>query len=145
MESAGYSNTPLARKLGIKRSFRILLVNEPLNYFQLFTDLPDDLEFVETWDTGINLIHYFTKDIRELEHDIARLRNAIVQNGSIWVSWPKKASKIETNITEDLIRNLALASGLVDIKVCAIDSIWSGLKLVIPVKQRLGQSEGQCV
>lgn len=141
MESAGYSNTPLAKKLGMKSDFRILLVNEPPYYFQLFMDLPDNLEFVETLDTGIDLIHYFTKHMEELERDILALRNCIVQNGAIWISWPKKASKIETNVTEDLIRNLALRNGLVDVKVCAIDSTWSGLKLVIPVKLRLREAK----
>ena len=84
-----------------------------------------------------NLIHFFTKDALELNDNIVLLKNEIEVDGMIWISWPKKASKILTDITEDTIRNLALKNGLVDIKVCAIDEIWSGLKLVIPVKDRI--------
>jgi exosome complex RNA-binding protein Rrp4 len=76
------------------------------------------------------------KEERQLQRDILKLKDQIEQNGMIWISWPKKSSKVETDITEDLIRNLALKNGLVDIKVCAVDETWSGLKLVIPVKNR---------
>ena len=136
MQTAGYSGTPLAKKLGIKDGFRIRIVNQPAGYFDLFTDLPLDIEILEEKKTRKNLVHYFTKQFRELQRDIIALRNEIETDGMIWISWPKKASKVPTDITEDLIRNLALSNGLVDIKVCAVDEIWSGLKLVIPVKDR---------
>jgi len=136
MQTAGYSGTPLAKKLGIKDGFRIRIVNQPAGYFDLFTDLPLDIEILEEKKTRKNLVHYFTKQFRELQRDIIALRNEIETDGMIWISWPKKASKVSTDITEDLIRNLALSNGLVDIKVCAVDEIWSGLKLVIPVKDR---------
>ena len=136
MGTAGYSGTPLAKKLGIKDGFRIRIVNQPAGYFDLFTDLPLDIEILEEKKTRKNLVHYFTKQFRELQRDIIALRNEIETDGMIWISWPKKASKVSTDITEDLIRNLALSNGLVDIKVCAVDEIWSGLKLVIPVKDR---------
>ena len=136
MQTAGYSGTPLAKKLGIKDGFRIRIVNQPPGYFDLFTDLPLDIEILEEKKTRKNLVHYFTKQFRELQRDIIALRNEIETDGMIWISWPKKASKVSTDITEDLIRNLALSNGLVDIKVCAVDEIWSGLKLVIPVKDR---------
>ena len=137
METAGYSGTPLSRKLGFKSGFNIRLINEPDYYFKLFPNLLTDLVILE--DPGIkkDIIHYFTKEISELERDILLLKVEIEQNGSIWISWPKKSSKVATNVTEDLIRNLALTSGLVDVKVCAVDEIWSALKLVIPVKDRL--------
>jgi len=136
MQTEGYSGTPLAKKLGIKDGFRIRIVNQPAGYFDLFTDLPLDIEILEEKKTRKNLVHYFTKQFRELQRDIIALRNEIETDGMIWISWPKKASKVSTDITEDLIRNLALSNGLVDIKVCAVDEIWSGLKLVIPVKDR---------
>jgi hypothetical protein len=134
-KTSGYSGTPLAKKLGIKAGFHVKLVNAPENYFNLFTDLPDNLIFT---NDGIkkDLIHFFTKQEDEFINNLPLLRDQIKANGIIWVSWPKKASKIVTDITEATIRNYAIQIGLIDIKVCAIDEIWSGLKLVIPVKNR---------
>ena len=136
MKPSGYSGTPLAKKLGIKTGFRIRLVNQPEYYFELFTDMPDDVSFLNEKKTKKNFIHFFTKSAKELEKNIVLLHSEIEPNGMIWVSWPKKTSKVETDITEDMIRHLALTNGLVDIKVCAVDEVWSGLKLVIPVKDR---------
>jgi hypothetical protein len=132
---AGYSGTPLDKKLGMKPGFNIQLVNAPDYYFNLFTQLPDDLRVDE--DEGPkDLIHFFTSQENELITMLPILREQIKPNGMIWVSWPKKSSKMKTGITEDTIRNFALKIGLVDIKVCAVDETWSGLKLVIPVKDR---------
>ncbi len=136
MKATGYSGTPLAKKLGIKEGFKIRLVDQPDYYFNLFTDLPESLSILKDKKTKKNLIHYFTKSAAALHKDIVELRNEIEPNGMIWISWPKKASKIATDITEDTIRELALTKGLVDIKVCAVDEVWSALKLVIPVKDR---------
>jgi len=136
IQSAGYSGTPLAQKLGIKPGFHIKLINAPGNYFALFTELPGDLNFDENIPPQKDLIHFFTKQEEEYTKMLPLLKDQIKPKGIIWVSWPKKASKIITNITEDLIRNYALKIGLVDIKVCAVDETWSGLKLVIPVKDR---------
>jgi hypothetical protein len=133
---AGYSSTPLAKKLGIKEGFRITLINQPGYYFELFTDLPKNLIVATDKKTKKNLIHFFAKKLSDIQKEIASLKNEIEQDGIIWISWYKKASKIPTDVTEDLIREIALANGLVDIKVCAIDEIWSALKLVIPVKSR---------
>ena len=133
---AGYSGTPLAKKLGIKEGYTARIVNEPDYYFDLFTDMPEKVSFITDKKTKKQFIHYFTKESKDLVKNIVALKNEIVQDGMIWISWPKKAAKIETDVTEDVIRNLALANGLVDIKVCAVDEIWSGLKLVIPVKDR---------
>lgn len=137
MKATGYSGTPLAKKLGIKEGFKIRVVDQPDYYFDLFTDLPETLTILKDKKTKKNLIHYFTKSAAALHKDIVALRNEIEPNGMIWISWPKKASKITTDITEDTIRELALTNGLVDIKVCAVDEVWSGLKLVIPVKDRV--------
>jgi len=136
MATAGYSGTPLARKLGIKDGFHIKLVNAPAHYLGLFTDLPPNLFFENEGDGKVDFIHFFTKNRDEYVSVVPILKTQIKPNGMIWVSWPKKASKIETDITEDIIRNYALEIGLVDIKVCAVDEIWSGLKLVMPVKDR---------
>lgn len=136
MRPSGYSGTPLAKKLGIRAGFKVRLFNQPVHYFDLFTDMPDGVFFSDEKRSKKNFIHFFTKSEKELEKNIAALRTEIEQDGMIWVSWPKKASKIETDITEDAIRHLALSNGLVDIKVCAVDEVWSGLKLVIPIKDR---------
>lgn len=136
MALAGYSGTPLAKKLGIKEGMVIRLVTPPDDYTSFFTDLPTNVTFTKDAAIAKQMVHYFTKDIAALAKDIAALRQEIFPNGSIWISWPKKAAKIPCNITEDDIRQLALANGLVDVKVCAVSDIWSGLKLVVPVKDR---------
>ncbi len=132
----GYSGTPLAKKLGIKGDFHIDLINAPEYYLCLFTDLPANLYFDNDRDAKIDLIHFFTKSQEEYKSVLPQLKNRVKSKGSIWISWPKKSSKVPADVTEDIIRNFALQIGLVDIKVCAVDEIWSGLKLVIPVKDR---------
>jgi hypothetical protein len=136
MATAGYSGTPLAKKLGIKDGFHIKLINAPDYYLSLFIDLPPNLYFDDADSGTIDFIHFFTKSASEYKSRLRELKQQIKPNGMIWISWPKKASKVPTDITEDIIRNYALETGLVDIKVCAVDETWSGLKLVIPVKDR---------
>ena len=135
MATAGYSGTPLAKKLGIKPGFLLKLINEPAHYFELFSDMPGDI-VVSKATKDIDFIHCFTATLSDLEKQIPKLRKQIKPNGTIWISWYKKSAKIPTDVTEDLIRDIALANGLVDVKVCAVDEQWSGLKLVIPVKDR---------
>ncbi len=135
-QPAGYSGTPLAKKLGIKAGFNIVLINAPVHYFSLFTDLPPDLTINNGELANKDFIHFFTKQKDEYLDLLPKLKGHIKPNGMIWISWPKKASKVATDITEDIIRNFAVQSGLVDIKVCAVDEVWSGLKLVIPVAKR---------
>jgi hypothetical protein len=132
---AGYSSTPLAKKLGIKENFSVKLVNAPPHYFKLFTDLPGSIK-ISADKKEIDFIHYFETRAANLEKNIIDLKKQLKQNGMFWVSWYKKSAKIPTDVSEDLIRNIALHHGLVDIKVCAVDEQWSGLKLVIPVKDR---------
>lgn len=134
--TTGYSGTQLAKKLGIKDGFKIRIVNQPSHYFELFTDMPENISILSDKKMKKNLIHYFAANAKYLHKDIISLRNEMEPDGIIWISWPKKASKVPTDITENMIRDLALANGLVDIKVCSVDEIWSGLKLVIPVKDR---------
>jgi hypothetical protein len=136
MKYSGYSGTPLAKKLGFREGLIVRIVNQPDHYFDLFEELPKAIEFSHERRSKKDLIHYFARGAKELERDILLLKNEIVTNGIIWISWPKKSSKIATDITEDTIRNLALENGLVDVKVCAVDEMWSGLKLVIPLKDR---------
>lgn len=131
---AGYSGTPLAKKLGIKAGFNISLINAPEDYFELFTDLPGDLLFNESAEK--DFIHFFVKSKAEYLTKLPLLKWQLKANGALWVSWPKKSSKIITDVMEDIIRHYAIQTGIIDIKVCAIDEIWSGLKLVIPVKNR---------
>jgi hypothetical protein len=136
IKMAGYSSTPLAKKLGIKSNFKIRLINAPEYYFNLFTDLPNTVEVVNDKKIKKNFIHLFVTNLSELEKHIHTIKNEIEQDGIIWISWYKKSAKISTDITEDKIRETALVNGLVDIKVCAVDEVWSGLKLVIPLKDR---------
>ena len=135
-DNAGYSGTPLANKLGIKSGFNVLLVDAPAHYLSLFENMPDGVNFNDDAGNPKDLIHFFVKQEKIFLILLPQLKAQIKPNGIIWVSWPKKSSKVVTDITEDTIRNYAIEIGLVDIKVCAVDEIWSGLKLVIPVKYR---------
>ena len=127
----GYSGTPLARKLGLKDGHRVSFVQMPDNVRADIDSAGLALIEARLEDDNLDLVHIFTKNRLALESSLAIARHTIAQNGMIWVSWPKKASKVATDITEDTIRDLAFPLGLVDVKVCAVDAIWSGLKLVI--------------
>lgn len=128
---AGYSDTPLAKKLGFKAGSRIRVSNAPANYDALLVPRPKNVLISRTIRTNIDIWHYFTKSSSQLRIAVPRMQTAIRQDGMIWISWPKKAAKVETDVTEDVIRDIALPLGLVDIKVCAVNATWSGLKLVI--------------
>lgn len=132
----GYSGTPLAKKIGVREGISIWLVNPPDYYFDLFTDMPEKIKVLKKRSEQIDMIHFFTNSQKELVEQLPLLKKQIAKNGMIWVSWPKKAAKIETDVTEDNIRDCALRIGLIDVKVCAVNDTWSGLKLVIPVKER---------
>jgi hypothetical protein len=136
MAPSGYSGTPLAKKLGIKEGFKIRLVNEPDYYFKLFTDMPSGIKNSGETKTKKDFIHYFTKNASQLHKDIKQLRQQMEENGMLWISWPKKSAKVESDVDENIVRDIGLKSGLVDIKVCAVDETWSALKFVIPVKDR---------
>lgn len=133
---SAYSSTPLAKKLGIKSGDKIRLINHPDYYIKLFSDFPDNVKIIADKKTKKNFIHYFVFSENDLRKNILQLKNEIEQNGIIWISWHKKSSKIKTDVTENIIRDVALPIGLVDIKVCAIDDVWSGLKLMIRVSER---------
>lgn len=133
---AGYSGTPLAKKLGIKAGHSVALLNAPKGFRATLEGLPPDVKFTERGNGAHDVVHLFTRSKAELTKGLPKLGRKIAQNGMIWVSWPKKASKVETDVTEGVVRELALKLGLVDVKVCAVDEVWSGLKLVFPVSRR---------
>jgi hypothetical protein len=135
--TVGYSGTPLVQKLGIKSGNTVLTLNAPENYRSLLGD-PYDIKIIANKPAGKpDVIHLFTNSRDELFARLADLRNVITQDGAIWVSWYKKAAKLPTEISEETIREAALPLGLVDIKVCAVDDNWSGLKLVIRKENRI--------
>jgi hypothetical protein len=129
--TAGYSGTPLAQKLGIKEASRVLLVNVPPELPKLLAPLPKSVVFDKKLSEATDVIHVFSVKKADLGRRLAAARKGMRSDATIWVSWPKKASKVETDITEDTIREVAFPLGLVDIKVCAVSETWSGLKLVI--------------
>lgn len=134
MSTAGYSGTPLAKKLGIKPGMRVLVVGYPGDYSALVAPVPEGAEVrmaSETPTAPVDILHLFTNSRDEVFRILDEARGMIKQDGMIWVSWFKKAAKLPTEITEDTIREAALPLGLVDVKVCAVDEKWSGLKLVI--------------
>jgi hypothetical protein len=129
--SAGYSGTPLAKKLGFKPGQRVSASGAPPNYRKLLAPLPEGIEFQARMSRTTDMVHVFSASKAELAKTLASCRRILGPEAAIWVSWPKKASKRPTDITEDTIREVALPMGLVDIKVCAVDDTWSGLKLVL--------------
>jgi hypothetical protein len=137
---AGYSGTPLVKKIGIKAGNRVALVDEPIGFRKELLDLPPDVEFISPNGNSklapLDVILFFMKSRASLEKHLPKLKSKIVQSGMIWTAWPKRASGLETDLNENVIRDSGLAIGLVDIKVCAINEVWSGLKFVIPVKDR---------
>jgi hypothetical protein len=128
---AGYSGTPLAKKLGINADSNVFADGVPSGYIALLAPLPHGVTFVKKLTTSVDVVHLFTKSASELDAKLRRWRDAIRDDATIWISWPKKASNVPTDITEDVIREVALPMGFVDVKVCAVDDTWSGLKLVI--------------
>jgi hypothetical protein len=137
---AGYSGTPLVKKLGIKPSDKVALVNEPLAFPRELVGLPPNVELVGADDNPrpgtLNVVILFLKSQAELKKLLPAMKTKIQQHGMIWTAWPKKASKLKSDLDENIIRDKGLSIGLVDIKVCAVNDIWSGLKFVIPVKDR---------
>lgn len=128
---AGYSGTPLLKKLGIQPGMRLHIRHAPDGYLLQLGTLPDDVKVAKTLRGKLDFIHYFVNQRAELESFLSRALEFLEQNGMIWISWPKQASKVPTDVTEQTIRDVCLPMGLVDVKVCAVDDIWSGLKLVI--------------
>jgi len=136
MDTAGYSGTPLAKKLGIKDGAVLLLANEPEHYLGLFEDFPDVHYLKKEKNESADFIHLFCTEKSRFELEFVELKPLLKKTGMFWVSWPKGSSKIETDLNRDSIRDYILAKGLVDVKVCAVDSNWSGLKFMYRIKDR---------
>jgi hypothetical protein len=133
----GYSGTPLAKKLGFKPGTKLVVVGDvPKEYRKWVSPLPERVTITSKGKAPLEAAHVFVTKRAELSRHLVNLRKTLQQDGYVWVSWPKKASKVPTNITEDTIREVALPLGFVDIKVCAVREVWSGLKLVIRVSER---------
>jgi hypothetical protein len=135
-EMAGYSKTPLAQKLGIKPEAKVTALNAPANYRKLLAPLPASVSFTDKATAGAKFVHLFVTERRVLEKELKRLRGLIYDAGVLWISWPKKSTGLGSDITEDVIREVCLPLGFVDIKVCAVDETWSGLKLMIRRENR---------
>jgi hypothetical protein len=133
---AGYSGTPLVRKLGIKEGHRVAFSSAPPGFDDLLGELPGDVSVRSRLTGPLDVIVFFTKSRGELERRLPALRRAMDPAAGLWIAWPKRSSGVETDMTEDVARELGLANRLVDNKVCAIDETWSGLRLVIRLKDR---------
>ena len=134
---AGYSGTPLAKKLGIKENFRLFLFDAPKTLRADLGDLPPNVRTAAKLDAKpFDLIMLFATTERVLKQQFTRLMKTLNQNGMLWVAWPKKSSGVETDLSFDVVQRLGLAAGLVDVKICAVDETWSGLKFVYRLKDR---------
>jgi len=133
---AGYSGTPLVKKLGIKDGSRVALVNAPENFQAELGDLPDNVTFMKSTTNSLDLILFFVLSERILARDFAKLAARLTSNGMIWIAWPKKSSGVATDLTFERVQRIGLDAGLVDVKICAIDDTWSGLKFVYRLKDR---------
>ncbi|HZH44000.1 MAG TPA: DUF3052 domain-containing protein [Lysobacter sp.] len=129
--SAGYSGTPLARKLGLRDGSRVLALDAPSAYRDWLAPLPPGVRFVDSADATVDIAHVFATERDALQAQLHALRAVLRADATVWVSWPKKASKVPTTVSEDVVRELAFPLGYVDVKVCAVDAVWSGLKLVV--------------
>lgn len=129
--SAGYSGTPLAKKLGIDAGSRVLRIDAPPEYEALLAPMPRDAEFATKLTPDIDLAHVFVTRQEDLVRHLTTFRQRLDSGTPVWISWPKRASRVPTNVTEDSIRAAALPLGYVDVKVCAVSAVWSGLKLVV--------------
>ena len=138
--TSGYSGTPLIKKLGIKAGMKICILNAPANYAVTLGDLPDGVIQLEKPERPLYFIHFFTTERTTLEREFPPLKNALAQNGMLWISWPKRTApasiRLATDLDENTIREIGLANGLVDVKVAAVDEVWSALKFVYRVKDR---------
>src|SRR5215813_4302373 len=133
---AGYSGTPLVKKLGIKEGSRVALVNAPDDFQVTLGELPDDVKLMKSSTKSLDLILFFVLSERILTRDFAKLAARLTSNGMIWIAWPKKSSGVATDLTFDRVQRIGLNAGLVDVKICAVDDTWSGLKFVYRLKDR---------
>ena len=143
MNMAGYSSTPLAKKLGIKEGSRIGLVNAPKDFQSELGELPHKAEILKRLANELDIILFFVLTQRVLTGDFVRLAEKLATNGMIWIAWPKKSSGVKTDLSFETVQRIGLDAGLVDVKICAIDETWSGLKFVYRLKDRKNRKKGQ--
>jgi hypothetical protein len=133
---AGYSGTPLVKKLSFKAGYKIAILNAPAQYWETLGKLPPDVTVSTGLADSMDFIQFFTTSREILVHEFPRLKQALAPAGILWISWPKRAAKVPTDLSEDIIRAIGLEHGLVDVKVAAVDEVWSGLKFVYRLKDR---------
>ena len=134
--TAGYSKRSLSQKLGLKPGFRLMILNPPPGYEATLGPLPAEVTVATELTGPLDFIHFFTKHQAELEAHFPSLKQALAKDGMLWISWPKKAAKVPPDLDENIIREIGLTHGLVDVKVAAVDQVWSGLKFVYRVRDR---------
>jgi hypothetical protein len=139
---AGYSGTPLVKKLGIKDDFRVALLHLPDEVRSELQDALAKCRIIGPRSSALDFIFLFAKSVTELERQMTPVTKALAPAGMLWISWPKRSSGVVTDLTENSVRNIGIAAGLVDVKVCAVTDVWSGLKFVIPVKDRPKEKRG---
>lgn len=132
----GYSQTPLIKKLGIKSGMSLYVLQAPGDYWQELGPLPGDVTNLKTFRSDLDFIHLFVADQKTLFKELPKAKKNLATDGMLWISWPKKSSKKPTDLDEKIIRESGLAAGLVDVKVCAVDDVWSGLKFVYRLRDR---------
>lgn len=132
---AGYSKTPLIKKLGIKENSKVIFINPPSSYLKNL-NLPKNVEIKNKLEKNLDFVQFFTKSKTELKKEFPFLKKSLAQDGVLWICWPKKSAKTETDLDENIVMRIGLQNGLVDIKVCAIDETWSGLKFVFRLRGR---------
>ncbi len=133
---AGYSGTPLPKKLGFKEGSRAALVNAPKGFQKELGELPAKVKISQQATAPLDLILFFVESQKELKSGFAKLARKLFQNGTLWIVWPKKSSGVATDLSENTVREIGLAAGLVDVKICAVNDIWSGLKFVYRLADR---------
>jgi hypothetical protein len=136
MANAGYSKRPLIDKLGIKAGTRVAILGAPPDYATALGELPPQVKLSKNLRGENDFLHFFTKSRRELEQKFPMLKASLAQTGMLWISWPKGSSGVATDLNDNVVREIGLHNGLVDVKVCAVDETWSGLKFVHRVKDR---------
>src|SRR5258705_580313 len=140
---AGYSGTPLPKKLGVREHLRLALINAPHNFQSQLGDLPTDTKIVKRLTKPLDLVLLFVDSEKNLANQFPAVSQKLSSNGMIWIAWPKKRSGVATDLSFERVQRIGLACGLVDVKICAIDEVWSGLKFVYRLKDRLGSKEAQ--
>jgi hypothetical protein len=136
IKMAGYSGTPLAKKLGIKEDFRLMFVNAPDGFQKELGELPSGVQTTTRGNKPFNLIIFFVDSEQTLKKEFSKLAGKLVRNGTLWIAWPKKSSGVATDLSFGTVQQVGLSEGLVDVKICAVNDIWSGLKFVYRLKDR---------